>query len=57
MTNATEASMINPVALFLEADIVVQAIMIGLAIASLWWWAVSADKAMRFSALNRIALS
>lgn len=55
MTNATEASMINPVALFLEADIVVQAIMIGLAIASLWSWAVIADKAMRFSALNRLA--
>ena len=55
MTTATEASMINPVALFLEADIVVQAIMIGLAIASLWSWAVIADKAMRFSALNRLA--
>ena len=47
--------MINPVALFMEADIVVQAIMIGLAIASLWSWAVIADKAMRFSALNRLA--
>ena len=55
MTTAAEASMINPVALFLEADIVVQAIMIGLAIASLWSWAVIVDKAMRFSALNRIA--
>jgi len=55
MTTATEASMINPVALFLEADIVVQGIMIGLAIASLWSWAVIADKAMRFSALNRLA--
>ena len=32
MTTAAEASMINPVALFMEADIVVQAIMIGLAI-------------------------
>ena len=55
MTTAAEASMINPVALFMEADIVVQAIMIGLAIASLWSWAVIADKAMRFSALNRLA--
>ena len=52
MTTAAEASMINPVALFMEADIVVQAIMIGLTIASLWSWAVIIDKAMRFSALN-----
>jgi biopolymer transport protein TolQ len=52
MTTAAQASMINPVSLFIEADIVVQAIMIGLAIASLWSWAVIIDKAMRFSALN-----
>lgn len=52
MTTAAEASMMNPVALFMEADIVVQAIMIGLTIASLWSWAVIIDKAMRFSALN-----
>ena len=52
MTTAAPASMINPVALFMEADIVVQAIMIGLVIASLWSWAVIVDKAMRFSALN-----
>ena len=52
MTIAAEASMMNPVALFMEADIVVQAIMIGLTIASLWSWAVIIDKAMRFSALN-----
>ena len=52
MTIAAEASMMNPVTLFMEADIVVQAIMIGLAVASLWSWAVIIDKAMRFSALN-----
>ena len=51
-TVASEASMLNPVTLFMEADIVVQAIMIGLAIASLWSWAVIIDKAMRFNALN-----
>jgi biopolymer transport protein TolQ len=55
MTTAAQASMINPVSLFIEADIVVQAIMIGLAIASLWSWAVIIDKAMRFSALNNQA--
>ena len=52
MTTAAKASMLNPVTLFMEADIVVQAIMIGLALASLWSWAVIIDKAMRFSALN-----
>ena len=44
--------MINPVTLFAQADVVVQAIMIGLAVASLWSWAVIIDKAMRFSSLN-----
>jgi len=52
MTLAADASMLNPVTLFLEADIVVKAIMVGLAIASLWSWAVIIDKAMRFSSLN-----
>ena len=33
MTTAAEASMINPLTLFAQADIVVQAIMIGLAVA------------------------
>ncbi len=55
MTLAADASMLNPVTLFLEADIVVKAIMIGLAVASLWSWAVIIDKAARFSALNRQA--
>jgi biopolymer transport protein TolQ len=55
MTLAADASMLNPVTLFLEADIVVKAIMVGLAIASLWSWAVIIDKAMRFSSLNRQA--
>ncbi|HEX8661066.1 MAG TPA: Tol-Pal system subunit TolQ, partial [Brevundimonas sp.] len=52
MTTAAEASMINPVTLFLTADIVVQAIMVGLVIASLWSWAVIIDKAVRFASLN-----
>ena len=40
---------------FLRADPVVKAVMIGLALASLWSWAVILDKAFRFSALNREA--
>ena len=53
MTIAAEAStMLNPVSLFLEADPVVKAIMIGLVVASLWSWAVIIDKAVRFASLN-----
>jgi len=52
MTIAADPSMLNPVALFMEADIVVKAIMIGLAVASVWSWAVIIDKAIRFAGLN-----
>jgi len=52
MIPAAEASMINPVTLFVQADLVVKAIMLGLAVASLWSWAVIIDKALKFSALN-----
>ena len=55
MTTAADAGMLNPLHMFMEADVVVQAIMIGLVIASLWSWAVIIDKAVRFSSLNREA--
>jgi biopolymer transport protein TolQ len=56
MTTAAEASMmLNPVTLFMEADIVVQVIMVGLVVASLWSWAVIIDKAVKFASLNRQA--
>jgi len=42
-------------ALFLQADWVVKAVMIGLILASLGSWAVIIDKLFRFSALNRAA--
>ena len=48
----TDASILNPVTLFMEADVVVKAVMVGLAAASLWSWAVIVDKAFRFAALN-----
>ena len=53
MTIAADASMmLNPVDLFMRADLVVKIIMVGLAIASLWSWAVIIDKAVRFASLN-----
>jgi len=52
MTVAADASMLNPVELFMTAGWVVKGVMTGLAIASVWSWAVIIDKAVRFTALN-----
>ncbi len=46
---------LNIITLFLKADWVVKGVMIGLAVASLWSWAVIIDKLFRFTALNRAA--
>jgi biopolymer transport protein TolQ len=43
------------VSLFLRADWVVKAVMLGLAVASLWSWTIILDKAVRLSTLNRNA--
>jgi biopolymer transport protein TolQ len=37
---ATEAATISPLALFLQADIVVKVVMLGLVLASIWTWAM-----------------
>jgi biopolymer transport protein TolQ len=42
----------NVVHLFMSADWVVKIVLIGLALASLWSWAVIIDKVARFTALN-----
>lgn len=55
MTVAADASMLNPVELFMAADWVVKGVMIGLVVASLWSWAVIIDKAFRFATMNREA--
>lgn len=56
MTTPAEASMmLNPVHLFVAADPVVKAVMVGLVVASLWSWAVIIDKAVKFASLNRHA--
>jgi biopolymer transport protein TolQ len=47
----------SPIALFLRADWVVKAVMIGLAFASLWSWGVIIDKTFRLAGLNRAANS
>ncbi len=40
MTSANPAEMMSPVALFLQADIVVKSVMVGLLLASIWTWAI-----------------
>ena len=52
---ATTAASFSLVSSFLRADPVVKAIMLGLAAASLWSWAIILDKAFRFTRLNRDA--
>jgi biopolymer transport protein TolQ len=43
------------IAVFLRADWIVKAVLIGLALASLWSWTVIIEKLFRFAALNRHA--
>src|SRR3954470_11758567 len=50
-----EATSFSAVAIFLRADWVVKLVMLGLALASLWSWAVIIDKLIRFNGLNRAA--
>ena len=45
----------NFITLFMRADWVVKAVMVGLCLASLWSWAVILDKTFRFASLNRQA--
>jgi biopolymer transport protein TolQ len=49
------AANFSPLAMFMNADWVVKLVMIGLAGASLWSWAVIIDKVFRLGALNRQA--
>ena len=49
------AAGLDIVKLFMEADWVVKGVMVGLALASLWSWAVIFDKFFRFAAMNAAA--
>lgn len=44
---------LNPVQLFLDADIVVQGVMAGLVLASIWVWAIIVGFSMRFGGVKR----
>ena len=44
---AAAAEMMSPIALFMQADIVVKAVMIGLLLASIWTWTIIISQARR----------
>jgi biopolymer transport protein TolQ len=46
-------SSMSPVALFLQADIVVKAVMLGLLLASVWTWAIIVGQAMKLQRAGR----
>lgn len=50
---APAATRLDPVALFLEADIIVQAVMIGLILASIWVWMIIISFGLRIGGLAR----
>ena len=45
----TDAATISPLALFMQADIVVKLVMLGLLLASIWTWAIILSFAMKLS--------
>jgi len=53
--NALGVNDFSALAVFMRADWVVKAVLIGLALASIWSWTVIIDKLFRFAALNRQA--
>jgi biopolymer transport protein TolQ len=49
----TDAASMSPIALFLQADIVVKGIMIGLLLASVWTWAIIIGFVTKLSGIRR----
>ncbi len=56
-TVAKAAADLSPWALFLQADIVVKFVMLGLLAASIWSWAIIIERSRRLAGLNREAKS
>jgi biopolymer transport protein TolQ len=55
LQDATAASpnRLNPLRLFLDADIVVQVVMVGLILASVWTWAIIVSFSLRMGKVAR----
>ncbi len=53
LASAASAPMhLNPVKLFLDADIVVQVVMVGLILASIWVWTIIASFSLRYGGIR-----
>lgn len=50
---AANESLMNPMTLFMQADIVVQVVMIGLLLASIWTWAIIIGHTLKVGRLRR----
>lgn len=46
---------LDPIELFLQADLVVQAVMVGLILASIWTWAIIVSFSLRMGSLRKAA--
>lgn len=53
LSAAATATRLDPVELFLEADIIVQAVMLGLILASIWVWMIIVSFSLRIGGLAR----
>lgn len=53
MDSITTTATMSPVHLFLQADIVVKAVMLGLLLASLWTWAIILSFALRIRSVKK----
>ncbi len=49
----TDATTLSPIALFLQADIIVKLVMVGLLIASIWTWAIIIAQWMKLRRVTR----
>src|SRR5687767_14978716 len=47
-TITTSGAMLSPLSLFLQADIVVKGVMVGLLLASVWTWAIILSHGVKF---------
>ncbi len=55
LAGSVTAEDLSMLGLFMRADIVVQAVMVGLLLASIWCWAIIFDKLLRLRKLNKSA--
>ena len=53
LSAAAAPTRLDPVELFLQADIIVQAVMLGLILASVWVWMIIVSFSLRIGGLSK----